>query len=111
MTPPGLAWLASFCSSTGTALDQTIAHEVKSTVNALVYEVHLKWNDPIGGLSAMKVWNLFQKWAAVNGGTPDGRITFLKRREMALSDRPDCYGLSINVHLQERLGHPRDDHP
>lgn len=110
MTPPGLAWLKAFCSSTGTALDQGIVADAKNTVNPLVYTVYISWKTPIVMKSAVMVWNLFQKWAAANKTTTGGRTTFVKERNIA-TKVDACVGLIIEVHLRERLGPPKDKHP
>lgn len=106
MTPPGLAWLTSFSLSTGAALDQPILVEVTKTVNVLVYKVTLKWEEPIDPLHGLMVWNLLQKWAARNDSVLKGPIKFLKRRDRDL-DR----GISVEVQIKERLGHPKNSHP
>lgn len=110
MTPPGLAWLDSFCGSTGTALDQGMLAETNSTVNQLVYKVRIKWSEPITMPQAIQVWNLFQKWAGKNQSTPSGRV---EMEEVAhpLSKQTFVKGFSTDVHLRERLGHPKNEHP
>ena len=108
MTPPGLAWLASYCGSTGIALDQTMVADVQNTVNPLVYTVSVSWQTPVSPENALKVWNLFQKWAARNKAAPSGRVKFEERPHL---DAIFVKGFSVEVHLRERLGLPRDDHP
>lgn len=108
MTPPSLAWLTSFCSSTGAALDQRMVADTKATVNALVYTVSVSWGEQISTKSALMVWNLFQKWAAKNQTTPSGRVNF---EEHQVLGETKVVGFSVDVHLRERLGHPRDGHP
>lgn len=107
MAPPGLAWLRLFSASTGMALDQAIVHEVKSTVNPLIYTVTTKWAEPITVGQAVQVWNLFQKWAAANESTPSGRVVFDEVRH-PLTNEALIRGLTVDVHLRERLGHPKE---
>ena len=109
MTPPGLAWLNSFCLSTGAALDQRMVADVKKSVNPLVYTVSVRWPDPIVMRSAVMVWNLFQKWAARNKSTPQGNVEFDEVRTLAA--QPLIRGMLVTVHLRDRLGLPRDDPP
>jgi len=108
MRPPGLAWLTSFCDSIGTAMGQTIVSDVKNSVNPLVYTTSVSWRDPVKMDSAVQVWNLFQKWAAANRCTPSGRVTFQQFEKLGATL---VLGLSVEVHLRERLGHPQDRHP
>lgn len=84
--------------------------EVHSSVNALVYKVHVKWDEPIRMDQAVAVWNLFQKWAAKNKSRPDGRVIF-DETEHPLSKQMFVKGLSTDVHLRERLGHPKNESP
>jgi hypothetical protein len=105
MTPPGLAWLDSFCGSVGLALGSSIQASTESTVNPLIHTVRLRFGEPCDPKRANEIWNLFQKWAAVNGSRPQGRI---ERRAYSkwLID-----GMSISVMIRERLGAPRNEKP
>ncbi len=108
--PPGLAWLSAFCSSTGAALGQEIVAEAESTVNALTYKVRLSWREPIRTNLHAQVWNLFQKWAAVNGATPSSRLDIAyETNPLVTSTRVE--GFTVTVHLRERLGHPKVNRP
>jgi hypothetical protein len=110
MAPPGLAWLNSFSISTGAALDQGIVAEVYSTVNPLVYTVRVRWPESISMKNAVMVWNLLQKWAAANKTTPDGRVDFVQ--EIITTTREvRIRGFSVDIHIRERLGHPKNEYP
>jgi len=110
MTPPGLAWLRSFCDSTGLALDQSIVADAESTVNALVYTVSVKWPEPIPMNQAVQVWNLFQKWAGKNRTTLSGRVELMETTH-PLSKQTFVKGFTTDAHLRERLGHPKNESP
>jgi hypothetical protein len=108
--PPGLAWLAAFSDSTGLALGQTIAYEVVPTVNALTYKIQLSWREPVRINLAVQVWNLFQKWAAANGTSPQGQLeTRFEVNPLVHSKRVENF--TVTVRLRERLGHPKDSRP
>lgn len=105
MVPPPLAWIPSFCASTGFPLDQAMVAEVFPTVNPLTYKIRVRWGEPISSKSALLVWNLFQIWAARNGTVVEnGKMTFDVRGD-------DYYGMSVQAILRERLGLPRDECP
>jgi hypothetical protein len=110
MTPPGLAWLQAFCASTGMALDQGMTSQVYNTVNRLVYKVAVTWSEPVPNNDALQVWNLFQKWATVNSSTPSGRVNF-DHALHPVRNEVLARGFSVEVHLKERLGHPKDSSP
>jgi hypothetical protein len=84
--------------------------ETKSTVNALVYTVAVRWGEPIPTQQAVMVWNLFQKWAGKNGTTLSGRVSFLIENH-PLSKKELLKGFETEAHLRERLGHPKNKHP
>lgn len=110
MVPPGLAWLSSFCASTGTALDQGMVSEAKVGVNALTYRVSVSWGESISFKNFLLVWNLFQKWAARNDCVPSGRVD-VKRVRSPLSSDERMVGFETEVNLKRRLGLPQDHHP
>ena len=110
MTPPGLAWLRSFCDSTGLALDQPILTDVQSSVNPLVYTISVKWSEPVPMNQAIQVWNLFQKWAGKNRTVLSGRVT-MDEVTHPLSKQTFVRGLTTDAHLRERLGPPKNDSP
>ena len=109
MAPPGLAWLDPFCRSTGIALDQRIVSDIYTTVNPLVYTARVYWREPISVEQMVRVWNLFQKWAAKNGATPSGRVEL--EEVIVFTKEKRILGFKTEVHLRERLGHPKNDHP
>lgn len=108
--PPGLAWLSSFGLSTGAALDQPIVTEVYPSVNPLTYAITCRWHDPVTVAHAVMVWNLFQKWAAKNKTTPSGRVDF-NTAPHPITGNDGVRGFRTEVHIRERLGHPKDRHP
>jgi hypothetical protein len=110
MVPPGLAWLRLFSASTGLALDQGMVAEVFKTVNQLTYKVFIKWTEPIPMAHALQVWNLFQKWASTNNSTPSGRVEFQEYPD-PLRKGVGIKGFVVEVHIRERLGHPKLNSP
>lgn len=110
MSPPGLAWLESFRHSTGAALDQGIITRVHPSVNPLVYRVRVDLQEPVKPETGLQIWNLFQQWAAKNGCTPSGRVEMREVPHPA-SGESFSFGFSVDVHLKERLGFPKDEYP
>lgn len=110
MVPPGLVWLEAFRESTSEALDQRLRFQVYPTVNALVYRVRIDWMEPIKPETAMRVWNLFQKWAGANESTPSGRVEW-RNLPHPMSGENLSFGFQVDIHLRERLGHPKNTHP
>lgn len=109
MAPPGLAWLDAFSRSTGAALSQRIVTDVYSSVNPLVYSTRVYWRVPISVDQMLLVWNLFQKWAGRNQTTPSGRLDIEK--VILPSGEERILGFKTDVHLRERLGLPKNEHP
>jgi len=99
MLPPPLAWVDGFIHSIQGALGQQVRHEVKSTVNPLVYRIRVDFPEKISGKNLMLVWNLFQMYAAKNDGVPQGKA----------ADTERC--LVADVIIKRRLGLPRKKHP
>lgn len=91
-------------------MDQRLTCRTYSTVNPLVYKVRLDWSDPIKPTTAMQVWNLFQKWAGANESTPSGRVEW-RNLPHPQSGEEFSFGFQVEVHLKERLGHPKNAHP
>lgn len=97
--PPPLAWLPSFCQSTGRALGQEVSFELHPDVNPLIYKVHVQWREPVSSAIYMGIWNLFQIWANKNDAIPQG------------SPMRAPYSMSAALVVRRRLGMPRDAHP
>jgi hypothetical protein len=110
MRPPGLAWIEGFCKSTGEAMGQPIVAEVRKTVNPLTYAVRLKWREPTLPGQSLLIWNLFQKWAAINESIPSGRIQY-EEATSPYTNFVGHMGMRLEVSLKERLGHPKEKHP
>ena len=87
-----------------------MVQEVYPTVNPLVYRVRVKWSQPVSVKNSVMVWNLFQKWAGRNGTTPSGRVQFAEDPHPATGEM-FMRGFTVEVHIRERLGLPKNDHP
>jgi hypothetical protein len=92
------------------ALDQGMTPQVHKSVNPLVYKVAVIWHEPVPNQHALQVWNLFQKWAAANMSVPSGRVEF-DHAPHPIRNEVFVKGFSVEVHLRERLGHPKDSSP
>ena len=96
---PALAWLTSFVHSLQGALGSSIAHNVTSTVNPLIFKVHLHFGEELGGDKMLHVWNLFQKYAHANGTIPSGKLEKEGKK------------LTVQVVVRRVHGLPKDSHP
>jgi len=97
--PPPLTWVHSFCVSTGGALGQPIVFDVKTTVNPLVYKLLLNWEEAVPGPITLQIWNLLQRWIAMNDCVPNGTA--------------DTHSNSLTIHVivKRRFGNPKDESP
>lgn len=99
MLPPPLAWVSSFCTSTGGALGQQMVYDVKATVNPLVYKLRVGWPEDVKSSIGLQVWNLLQKWIVVNDCVQNGAV--------------DLKPTSLTAHIivKRRNGSPKDISP
>lgn len=98
MVPGGLTWLRGFCDSTALALGQTLSYHVRAGSNPITYVVKLSWQEKVSGALQMRIWNLFQTWAAKNETVPQGKVDV------------DGSTMIIRVILKRRLSQ-NDNHP
>ncbi len=89
-------WLKEFAASTGRAFGQAITYELRPTVNPLVYNIKLKWRDPINGKLKSNIWNLFEIWAYKNDSVPQGR-----------AEMNDCE-VRFSIAIKQRFGVDKD---
>lgn len=98
MVPPPLAWVPLFVKSMERAMGIEIAFEMEPTVNPLIYQVVLRFNEHLD--RPLDVWNMFQIWAAKNDSIPYGKIK-----------QPNSRTMILDVIIKRRLGVERDEIP
>lgn len=64
-----------------------------------MYNIKIKWGDPVSGKLIGLMWNLLEIWAVKNDCVLDGKV----------DTHPDS--LSTNLITKRRLGPPRDVTP
>ena len=83
----------------GIALGCAVSARVNPTRVPLVHQVVFDFGEELSGWAMMRVWNLFQMFAAYNDCSPQGRLDSGARK------------MIVEVAVKRRLGEPRDDHP
>lgn len=78
-----------------------MVHELKGSVNPLVYTIKLRWPQAVSGKISMNIWNLFEIWAAKNDVVPQGKV--LQEHEGK--------ELLISLATKRRLGPPKIEEP
>lgn len=99
MLPPPLAWVSSFCASTGGALGQQMVYDVKPTVNPLVYKLKVEWPEDVKSSIGLQIWNLLQKWVVTNDCVSNGSVDL----------KPTS--LRVDIIVKRRNGNPKDVSP
>lgn len=99
MLPPPLAWVSSFCTSTGGALGQQMVYDVRATVNPLVYKLRVEWPEDVKSSIGLQVWNLLQKWIVTNDCVQNGGVELTST------------SLKAQIIVKRRNGNPKDISP
>lgn len=97
--PPPLRWIDSFITSIGEAIGSGIAIELEKTVNPLVYDFTLHFEELIAGPRMLQIWNMLQQYAAKNETIPQGKVAI------------GPFSMRVKLVVKRRLGPPRDEKP
>jgi hypothetical protein len=77
------------------ALDCGVSVRLTPSVNPLVYTMAISFSEPQSGRQMMALWNIVQKYAAVNDAVPEGKLGGEGR------------ALVVRLGIKRRLGVPK----
>ena len=85
MNPSNLQWLPMFQESINTIFQSGVQVSSSPTVNPMVFTITIKVGRRIAPKSRLQVFNLFQKWAAVNECVLQGSVEGKRVDEIIIS--------------------------